>query len=295
MQKFEDKYNLLNRAYQDEELKKGSIALLQYLVHKSNQTYCFPSVDTIAAALGCCRRTVQYNMRKLEKAGYIIRKDRWYNHQQLSNQYCFAIGITEDRMSTQISSESNICKELGRSFKEADGEVSKAQRIKEIYSADLSAGEKLLLINFCFRANQKGIVYGTADSLKKGLGMRGLRPGCISDNFYQWMMQLREKGMIDIKTVYINRKKYLIIHIRNVKVARETNQDQCEKKKMNVQRRQIRSTKINGRENWHRECFRADHNKNKRNRHEKNIQHALQKMKIIVRKAWEKLHKILQI
>lgn len=289
MQKFEDKYDLLNRAYRDEKLKKGSIALLQYLVHKSNQTHCFPAVDTIAAALGCCRRTVQYNMRKLERAGYIIRKDRWYNHQQLSNQYCFAIGITEDKVSTKISSESNICKELGRSFKGAD--VSKAQRIKEIYTSNLSAGEKLLLINFCFRANQKGIVYGTADRLKKGLGMRGLRPGCIRDNFYQWMIQLREKGLIDIKTVYINRKKYLIIHIREVDWNKITNHAQPADHKTDVRREQVSNLKISDR----KKCFRVDRDETRKHGNEKNIQYALHKMKIIVSRVWEKVHKILRI
>ncbi len=89
MQRFETKYDLLNAAYKDPELKKGTIALLQYLVHKSNREQCFPSVDTIAKALGVCRRTVQYNMRKLERAGYIIRKDRYYNHVQSTNQYVF--------------------------------------------------------------------------------------------------------------------------------------------------------------------------------------------------------------
>ena len=93
MQRFETKYDLLNVAYKDERLKKGTISLLQYLVHKSNKEKCFPAVETIAKALNVCKRTVQYNMRKLERTGYIIRKDRWYNHQQLTNQYVFNLGV----------------------------------------------------------------------------------------------------------------------------------------------------------------------------------------------------------
>ena len=96
MQRFETKFDLLQEAYKDTGLKKGTIALLQYLVYKSNREECFVSVGTIAAALNVCVRTVQNNMRKLEKAGYVIRKDRWYDHQQLSNRYIFNLGITEE-------------------------------------------------------------------------------------------------------------------------------------------------------------------------------------------------------
>ena len=93
MQRFETKFDLLQEAYKDTGLKKGTIALLQYLVYKSNREECYVSVGTIAAALNVCVRTVQNNMRKLEKAGYVIRKDRWYDHQQLSNRYIFNLGI----------------------------------------------------------------------------------------------------------------------------------------------------------------------------------------------------------
>lgn len=290
MQKFENKYDLLNRAYQDEQLKKGSIALLQYLVHKSDRTHCFPAVDTIAAALGCCRRTVQYNMRKLEKAGYIIRKDRWYNHQQLSNQYCFAVGITEEKRNIRISDESTACKEMTSSFEKTDVDMDKARRIKEIYTTDLSAGEKLLLTNFCFRANQKGIVYGTVSSLKKGLGMRGLRPGCIRDNFYQWLLQLRVKGLIDIKTVYINRKKYLIIHIRNVNWNKPNGNVQSENHRIEIQEGDNREEAKSG--NQKKRCRTVDTDEAKHIRRARNVQQVIQKM---IHRVWNGLRKILQI
>lgn len=214
MQRFEDKFDLLEKAYKDEKLKKGTIALLQYLVHKSNKTHCFPAVDTIAAALGCCRRTVQYNMRKLENGGYIIRKDRWYNHQQLSNQYCFAVGIIDDE--NLVANSSNECKKLCNNFFDQAKDMKKADQIRKVYASGLSAGEKMLLANFCYRANKKGIVYGTISSLKNGIGMRGGRPGCIKDNFYQWIDQLYHKGLIEVKEVYIHKVKYLIIRIKEI-------------------------------------------------------------------------------
>ena len=40
MQRFETKYDLLNAAYRDNELKKGCILLLQYLVYRS-VTECY--------------------------------------------------------------------------------------------------------------------------------------------------------------------------------------------------------------------------------------------------------------
>lgn len=96
MQRFENKYDLLNAAYADERIKKSAMSLLRYLVYKSNKEYCYPSVATIAQAMNVCERTVQYNMRKLELFGYVIRKDRWYNHQQMSNRYDLNFGVVDE-------------------------------------------------------------------------------------------------------------------------------------------------------------------------------------------------------
>lgn len=67
------------------------------------------AVDTIAKALIICKRGVQYNTRKLECAGYIIQKERWYNHQQLTNQYVFNPDMTEDRPDNENQAE--ICEQ----------------------------------------------------------------------------------------------------------------------------------------------------------------------------------------
>lgn len=111
MQKFETKYDLLNAAHRDSELKKGCILLLQCLIHRSDKERCFPALETIAKALNVCKRTVQYNMRKLENAGYIIRKDRWYNHQQLTNQYVFNLvsqSMFQDRSGTPMMKKNRL-------------------------------------------------------------------------------------------------------------------------------------------------------------------------------------------
>ena len=132
MQRFENKYDLLDAAYKDGTLKKGTIALLQYLVHKSNKEQCFPAVETIAKALGCCKRTVQYNMRKLERAGYVLRKDRWYNHQQLSNQYVFNFGVIEDAPCTILFAEEEYKKLNQVFFNIPDKQVKKISEIKNL-------------------------------------------------------------------------------------------------------------------------------------------------------------------
>lgn len=94
--RFETKYDLLRQCYQDTEIKRSGKALMQYLVYISNKQHCVPAVDTIAAALSVSRRTVQRHMRTLEQRGYIVRKSRYYNHEQLSNQYVFNFGVTTE-------------------------------------------------------------------------------------------------------------------------------------------------------------------------------------------------------
>ncbi len=175
MQKFETKYDLLNAAHRDSELKKGCILLLQCLIHRSDKERCFPAVETIAKALNVCKRTVQYNMRKLENAGYIIRKDRWYNHQQLTNQYVFNLGITEDvlgqirytddekeqirQISFYIPNDDIYMKNGMNQDKSVPEKMNKAAEIMKAYDMELSGREKLLLIYLIHRADKKGIAY----------------------------------------------------------------------------------------------------------------------------------------
>lgn len=206
MQRFETKYDLLNAAYKDRQLKKGTILILQYLVHKSNKEQCFPAVETIAKALNVCRRTVQYNMRKLEKAGYIIRKDRWYNHQQLSNQYVFNLGVTEDAPGQMLYTDQEYDFFNDFSFNIPDMQIHKVSEIQKIYSMELTAGEKLLLIYLCHRANKKGMVYDTPQAFMDAIGVR-------RNTFKRLLNMLRSKGLLKVKYTILRNQDYLIMQL----------------------------------------------------------------------------------
>ncbi len=206
MQRFETKYDLLNAAYKDDQLKKGTILLLQYLVHKSNKEQCFPAVETIAKALNVCRRTVQYNMRKLEKAGYIIRKDRWYNHQQLSNQYVFNLGVTEDAPGQMLYTDQEYDFLNDFSFNIPDNQIHKVSEIQKIYSMELTAGEKLLLIYLCHRANKKGMVYDKPQAFMDAIGVR-------RNTFKRLLNMLRSKGLLKVKHTILRNQDYLVMQL----------------------------------------------------------------------------------
>ncbi len=206
MQRFETKYDLLNAAYKDGQLKKGTILLLQYLVHKSNKEQCFPAVETIAKALNVCRRTVQYNMRKLEKAGYIIRKDRWYNHQQLTNQYVFNLGVTEDAPGQMLYTDQEYDFLNDFSFNIPDKQIHKVSEIQKIYSMELTAGEKLLLIYLCHRANKKGMVYDTPQAFMDAIGVR-------RNTFKRLLNMLRSKGLLKVKHTILRNQDYLVMQL----------------------------------------------------------------------------------
>lgn len=206
MQRFETKYDLLHAAYKDPELKKGTIALLQYLVHKSNREQCFPSVDTIAKALGVCRRTVQYNMRKLERAGYIIRKDRYYNHVQSTNQYVFYFGITEDKPG-QIKYSDQEYEALNTfSFNIPDRQVRKIDEIQKIYHMELTAREKLLVVYLYHRANKKGIVYDTIQAFMEAIGVK-------SWTLQRILNSLHDKGLLKIKKTVLHGEVYFVMQL----------------------------------------------------------------------------------
>lgn len=206
MQRFETKYDLLNAAYKDTQLKKGTILLLQYLVHKSNKEQCFPSVDTIAKALNVCRRTVQYNMRKLEKAGYIIRKDRWYNHQQLTNQYVFNLGVTQDVPGQKLYTDQEYEFLNNFSFNIPDKQIHKIEEIQKIYSMELTAGEKLLLIYLYHRANKKGMVYDKPQAFMDAIGVR-------RNTFKRLLNMLRGKGLLKVKHTILRNQDYLVMQL----------------------------------------------------------------------------------
>ena len=208
MQRFETKYDLLNAAYKDEQLKKGAISLLQYLVHKSNKDKCFPAVETIAKALNVCKRTVQYNMRKLEKTGYIIRIDRWYNHQQLTNQYIFNLDVTEDQPG-QIQYTDADKEQISSLFNNDDQEQQqyvKTREIMNVYQMCLTGREKLLLINLIHRANKSGLTYRTEKQIMKDIGV-GRR------TLIKLLNALRSKHLIMVRNSYINGKEVMVIKL----------------------------------------------------------------------------------
>lgn len=214
MQRFETKYDLLNAAYSDKELKKGAILLLQYLVHKSNKEKCFPAVETIAKALNVCRRTVQYNMRKLENAGYIIRKDRWYNHQQLTNQYVFNLGVMEDKPG--ISQYTDVEKDTIQSCffnnqeEQCDGfnqvNLNKAEEILKIYGMSLSGREKMLLIYLLHKANQKGLTYNSVNAITEAIGVGGR-------TLNKLLKSLRRKLLIKVRIMFLRGREVLLIKL----------------------------------------------------------------------------------
>lgn len=206
MEIFETKYDLLNAAYSDNRIKKGTLTLFQYLVNTSNDKGCFPAVDTIAEALSCCRRTVQNNMRKLEKYGYIIRKERWYDHHQLSNCYSFNLGIKEEKKVNWTESYNDLTYDMFDNDTLLKNGFRKANIVSWIFSHKLSTREKLLMIYCVHKSNQIGIMYDSVSGFCNALGIceRTLR-GMLSD--------LRRCGMIRIKTIIVNGRKCYAIQI----------------------------------------------------------------------------------
>lgn len=173
MQRFENKYDLLNAAYADERIKKSAMSLLQYLVYKSNKEYCYPSVATIAQAMNVCERTVQYNMRKLELFGYVIRKDRWYNHQQMSNRYDLNFGVVEECDTVRGLYEIGELDTVGQ-YEEIDmvpEHMKKVDMIKKIYQCGMKKYEKSIVVYLIHKANKNGFVYGLISDIAIGVGL----------------------------------------------------------------------------------------------------------------------------
>lgn len=210
MQRFETKYDLMNSAYEDKRIKKSAMALLQYLLHKSNKEQCFPAVETIAKSLGVCKRTVQYNMRKLESAGYIIRKDRWYNHQQLSNQYIFNFGIVDVKEPGYAEEQKYLDEDknlINDTYKmESDRIMNKSVEILKVYNSRLSKYEKLVMIYIIHKANQTGICYQDIKEIMLELGF-------CKTTLTRLLSTLRQKGLILVKSKYIHERYLYIIKL----------------------------------------------------------------------------------
>ncbi|WP_158275539.1 helix-turn-helix domain-containing protein [Maritimibacter sp. 55A14] len=68
-----DKWRAANRAMLDPRLNPTDACVFSRLLyhHNSKSDRCFPSQDTLAAALGVTTRTIRTSLTKLEKSGFI--------------------------------------------------------------------------------------------------------------------------------------------------------------------------------------------------------------------------------
>lgn len=189
MERFETKYDLLNKAYQDTRLKRTTKAIMQYLVMKSDEKGCHPSVATIAEAIGRSERTVQRHMRILEHTGYISNISRYYQQNQLTNQYSFQLDIMDEEhrdivpigagMKEEIAAEREQSMESDQSGAgcvpsmscEDQTGITKSKYIQSIYQSQLSSGERMALIYMVHKADQSGLVYGSIDRICHELHM----------------------------------------------------------------------------------------------------------------------------
>lgn len=239
IQRFETKFDLLKAAYEDENLKKSTVALLQYLVHKSNKEQCFPAVETIAKAMNVCKRTVQYNMRKLERAGYIIRKDRYYNHQQLSNQYIFNLGIIDMAEGNKRNIYTDNEKEALNDFlftnlgKNSAPDMDKSKEVLKIYNINLSKYEKLLLVYLLHKADKYAFVYEDMNTYMKAIGV-------CRTTMVRLLNGLRKKGLILVKSMQLGSKELLTIKLtRSFYTNQEEKEDEKQKSEHIVKNTQI--------------------------------------------------------
>lgn len=296
MQRFENKFDLLKAAHEDGNLKKGTISLLQYLVYKSNQSKCFPAVETIARALGCCVRTVQYNMRKLERAGYIVRKDRWYNHQQLSNQYEFNFGAVEV---VSIPCEETSVQEKTGSEPEFNmpedtcKTIRKMKEMQKVYEMHLKAAEKLLLAYLYYKANQKGVYYGSGKSIMEAVGMRNA-------SMSQTIKSLREKGLLRIKQVKHRCQKILIIQLTGAVYSGTCSEEKGQS--VNIVQTSTKDHRLKNRKSIQTVHFSAKHKKQKFTRLCQRMKRSFRHIRLFLyhkRKKWvsvlKKIREILRI
>lgn len=194
MERFETKYDLLNRVYGDTRLKRTTKALMQYLVAKSDERSCHPSVSSIAKTIRMSERTVQRHMRELEQYGYLVRKARYYCQEQLTNQYEFVLDVM-DAPEPQLKRESKSGYPDGISFEDSREEAhpfNKIEYIKSIAGTGLSNKECLVLIYLVHKADQKGITYGSIKATGRNLH--------ISQRLlWKIILELRAKGCLMLK------------------------------------------------------------------------------------------------
>lgn len=207
MERFETKYDLLDRVYADTRLKRTTKALMQYLVVKSNERSCHPSVATIAKAIRMSGRTVQRHMRYLEQYGYLVRKSRFYRQEQLTNQYEFVLDVmdTSDSKFKQEKIGDRMDKTLAESFEKKDSSFNKMKYIRSIAKTGLSNKECLVLIYFIHKANRDGITYGSIKAISRELRMS-------QRLLWKIILQLRSEGFFMLK----NRKGSIAVKMQEV-------------------------------------------------------------------------------
>lgn len=206
MERFETKYDLLNRVYKDTRLKRTTKALMQYLVAKSDRLSCHPSVAVIAASIKMSERTVQRHMRQLEQYGYIRIKSRFYRQEQLTNQYEFVLDVVDDpELQYNSKQERNTIKEQAEQFCREAYKFNKMDYIRKLAKTGLSNKECLVLIYFVHKANQNGIAYGSIKSVCRELH--------ISKRLlWQVILELRSKGYLMLK----NRRENIIVKLLTI-------------------------------------------------------------------------------
>jgi biotin operon repressor/predicted DNA-binding transcriptional regulator len=202
MERFETKYDLLNRAYADIRLKRTTKAVMQYLVIKSDHKSCHPSVETIAAAIKMSERTVQRHMRYLEQYGYIIRRSRYYRMEQLTNQYEFVLDVIDSKQEKAEAIGKHMKKETIYNADMQPMQKSKAYYIQEAVKTGLTARERLVYIYMIHKANKAGIVYGSRKLISKQLHMsRRLLYKTLADLRKKGFLQIKDSGNLVIKIV----------------------------------------------------------------------------------------------
>lgn len=199
MERFETKYDLMNRVYKDNRLKRTTKAVMQYLVALSGKEKCNPAVSTIAQAIGMSERTVQRHMRLLEQYGYLERKSRYYRHEQITNEYVFILSVVNENEAKVVpigikETESDIS-EAGKAAEGIPAHpLRKKDYLKWIYrdNQKLLPAEKVLLTYLVHKANVHSRTYGRINAICHDIRISRRQ-------FKKLLCSIRRKGIVQVK------------------------------------------------------------------------------------------------
>ena len=192
MERFETKYDLLNRVYADTRLKRTTKSLMQYLVAKSDDRSCHPSVAVIAAAIRMSERTVQRHIRELEKYRYLVCRSRFYRNEQLTNQYEFVLDVV-DESDGEKHPGAGFDIDIFKEMQEKNQNFIKMKYLKYLSGTRLSNKECLVLIYFVHKADRDGIAYNNIKKISKELHL-SVRL------LWKILLELRKKQYLLIKS-----------------------------------------------------------------------------------------------